>query len=135
MGISTLFIKRPVATLLVMVFILVAGLVAFTRLPVASLPAVDLPTIRVQARLPGASPETMASSVATPLELRLGQIAGVTELTSSSSLGVTQITIQFALSRSVDSAAQEVEAAINAAVPLLPSDMPNPRATPSSTRV
>ncbi|MDI9408774.1 MAG: efflux RND transporter permease subunit [Candidatus Pacebacteria bacterium] len=132
MNISAIFIRRPVATLLIMVFILAAGIAAFTRLPVASLPTVDLPTIRIQANLPGASPETMASSVATPLELRLGQIAGVTELTSRSSLGRTQIIIQFALSKSIDSAARDVEAAINAAIPTLPADMPNP---PSYTKM
>src|SRR5712692_7461214 len=98
----------------------------FIRRPVATLPAVDFPTVHVYASLPGASPETMASAVATPLERQLGQIAEVTELTSSSGLGYTNIGVQFSLERSVDDAARDVQAAINAAASQLPEDLPNP---------
>jgi multidrug efflux pump len=130
--------RRPVATTLLSIGLLLLGFVAFHLLPVASLPTVDLPTLRVSANRPGADPETMASSVAAPLERRLGAIAGVTEITSVSSLGNTTISLQFDLSRKVDKAAQDVQAAINAAVADLPSDMPtlpsirkaNPAASP-----
>jgi multidrug efflux pump len=115
------FIRRPVATTLLTVGILLAGVVGFFLLPVAPLPQVDFPTISVQASLPGASPETMASSVATPLERHLGTIADVTEITSSSSVGSSRITLQFDLSRNIDGAARDVQAAINAARADLPA--------------
>jgi multidrug efflux pump len=124
MNLSAPFIARPVATTLLTLAIALAGLVAFTLLPVSPLPQVDFPTISVQASLPGASPETMASSVATPLERALGRIAGVTEMTSSSALGSTRITIQFDLNRDIDGAARDVQAAINAARSLLPTGLP-----------
>lgn len=119
-----LFILRPVATTLVTAGLGLAGLLAWFELPIAPLPRVDFPTISVSANLPGASPETMARSVATPLERTLGAIAGVTEITSSSSLGSTRVTVQFELNRDINAAAREVQAAINAARTLLPSDMP-----------
>ncbi len=122
---SAPFIKRPVATSLVTLAILLAGAIAFRFLPVAPLPQVDLPTIGVGAGLPGASPETMASSVATPLERQFGRIAGVTQMTSSSSLGNTGITLQFDLNRDINAAARDVEAAINAARSQLPADLPS----------
>ena len=125
MSISTPFINRPVATTLITLAIALAGLVAFNLLPVASLPQVDFPTISVSASLPGASPETMAATVATPLERSLGRIAGVTEMTSSSSLGQTRITLQFDLDRDIDGAARDVQAAINGARSLLPSGLPS----------
>jgi multidrug efflux pump len=119
------FIRRPVATTLLTAGIALAGAVAFWLLPVAPLPQVDFPTISVQARLPGASPEVMAATVATPLERALGRIAGVTEMTSSSSLGSTRITLQFDLDRAIDGAARDVQAAINAARSQLPTSLPN----------
>ena len=122
---SAVFIARPVATTLLMLGLLLAGAIAFTRLPVSPLPQVDYPTISVQASLPGASPETMAATVATPLERQLGRIAGVTEITSSSSLGSTRVVLQFDLSRNINDAAIEVQAAINAARGQLPTGMPN----------
>jgi multidrug efflux pump len=125
MSISTPFIHRPVATTLITLGIALAGLVAFNLLPVASLPQVDFPTISVSASLPGASPETMAATVATPLERSLGRIAGITEMTSTSSLGSTRITLQFDLDRDIDGAARDVQAAINAARSLLPSGLPS----------
>src|ERR1700678_2863650 len=103
---------------------MLAGAVAYVFLPVAPLPRVDFPTIQVSAGLPGASPETMASSVATPLERRFGRIAGLNEMTSSSSLGSTNITLQFDLNRNVDAAARDVQAAINAARGQLPANLP-----------
>ena len=124
MNLCAPFIRRPVATTLLAVGLLITGLAAYRQLPVASLPAVDLPTIRVNASRPGADPETMASSVAAPLERRLGAIPGVTEITSTSTLGSTSIGVQFELSRRIDKAAQDVLAAINAAQADLPSDMP-----------
>ena len=120
-----LFILRPVATTLVTMGVGLAGLLAWFELPIAPLPRVDFPTISVSANLPGASPETMAKSVATPLERTLGAISGVTEITSSSSLGSTRVTVQFELHRDINAAAREVQAAINAARTLLPSDMPS----------
>src|ERR1043165_1872967 len=108
MSLSSPFIHRPVATVLLTAAIALAGGVAFFLLPVSPLPQVDMPTISVQANLPGASPETMATAVATPLERQLGRIAGVTEMTSSSSLGNTRITLQFDLSRNIDGAARDV---------------------------
>ncbi len=124
MNISAPFIYRPVATTLLTVAVAIAGAIAFEVLPVAPLPEVDFPTISVGAGLPGASADIMASSVATPLERQLGHIAGVTEMTSASSLGSTSITIQFDLSRDIDGAARDVEAAINAARTYLPSNLP-----------
>jgi len=124
-NLSAPFVARPVATTLLAIGLVLAGAVAFTQLPVSPLPQVDYPTISVQAQLPGASPETMASTVATPLERALGRIAGVTEITSSSSLGSTRITMQFDLNRDINDAATEVQSAINAARSQLPSGMPN----------
>ena len=124
MNISAPFIHRPVATTLLTVAIAIAGSIAFNVLPVSPLPQVDFPTISVNASLPGGSAEIMASSVATPLERQFGHIAGVTEMTSSSSLGSTSITIQFDLSRNIDGAARDVEAAINSARTYLPANLP-----------
>ncbi|MBB5327022.1 efflux RND transporter permease subunit [Tunturiibacter gelidoferens] len=124
MNISAPFIHRPVATTLLTVAIAIAGAIAFNVLPVSPLPQVDFPTISVAASLPGGSAEIMASSVATPLERQFGHIAGVTEMTSASSLGTTSITIQFDLSRNIDGAARDVEAAINAARTYLPANLP-----------
>ena len=121
---SSLFIRRPVATTLLTIAVAIAGAIAFTVLPVSPLPQVDFPTISVAASLPGGSAEIMASSVATPLERQFGHIAGVTEMTSASSLGSTSITIQFDLSRNIDGAARDVEAAISAARTYLPANLP-----------
>jgi multidrug efflux pump len=123
-NISAPFIHRPVATSLLAAAILLAGILAYAKLPVAALPRVDFPTIQVSAALPGASPQTMASSVATPLERRFGRIAGLTEMTSASSLGSTSITLQFDLDRNVDAAARDVQAAIAAAGGELPPNLP-----------
>ncbi len=125
MSLSTPFIHRPIGTLLLTLGLALAGAVSFFLLPVAPLPQVDYPTISVSASLPGASPDTIAATVATPLERSLGAIAGVNEITSSSILGSTRITLQFDLGRSVDSAARDVQAAINAARTLLPTGMPS----------
>jgi hydrophobe/amphiphile efflux-1 (HAE1) family protein len=125
-NISTPFIERPVATSLLMAGILLVGLVAFPLLPVAPLPQVDFPTILVSAQLPGASPETMASSVATPLEYQFSEIPGVSQMTSTSVLGSTQITLQFDLGRNIDAAAQDVQSAIDAAGGQLPKNLPTP---------
>ncbi|WP_283148863.1 multidrug efflux RND transporter permease subunit [Silvimonas soli] len=125
MSFSSTFIKRPVATTLLTVGIALAGAVSFLLLPVSPLPQVDYPTISVSASLPGASPDTMAATVATPLERALGRIAGVTEMTSSSSLGSTRVTLQFDLNRDINGAARDVQAAINAARSLLPTGMPS----------
>jgi multidrug efflux pump len=124
-GLSAPFIRRPVGTSLLTLAIFLAGVLGFRSLPVAPLPQVDFPTIVVFSGLPGASPETMASAVATPLERQLGHIAGVTEMTSSSQLGSTSITLQFDLSRNIDAAARDVQAAINAARAQLPAGLPN----------
>ena len=124
MNLSAPFIARPVATTLLTLAIVLAGMLGFSQLPAAPLPQVDYPTISVFARLPGASPETMAATVATPLERALGVIAGVTEITSTSSAGSTYITLQFDLGRDIDGAARDVQAALNAARALLPSGMP-----------
>lgn len=126
MSLTDPFVRRPVMTTLLMLSILGAGIVAYLRLPVSDLPSVDFPTINVSATLPGASPETMASSVATPLEKEFSAIAGIDSMTSTSSLGQTSITIQFDLSRSIDAAAQDVQAAISQAQRDLPVDMPAP---------
>jgi multidrug efflux pump len=123
MNLSRPFISRPVATTLLALGIALAGLFAFTKLPVAPLPQVDFPTISVQATLPGASPETVATSVASPLERHLGSIADVTEMTSQSSVGSTRITLQFGLNRDIDGAARDVQAAINAARADLPTSL------------
>jgi multidrug efflux pump len=125
MHISAPFIKRPVATSLLSIAILLAGGVAFYLLPVAALPHVDFPTIFVRASLPGASPETVASSLATPLERQFGRIAGITQMTSSSQLGNTSITLQFDLDRDINAAARDVQAAINAAAGQLPANLPS----------
>ncbi|MEY3189934.1 MAG: hypothetical protein RIS10_51, partial [Pseudomonadota bacterium] len=115
MNLSEYFIYRPIATSLLTLAISLAGLIAFFQLPIAPLPQVDFPTISVQASLPGASPEIMSSSVATPLERALGHIAGITEITSASSMGTTSIMLQFDINRDIDGAARDVQAAINAA--------------------
>ena len=125
MNLSRPFIERPVATTLLTLGVVLAGVAAFVHLPVAPLPQVDFPTISVNAGLPGASPETMAATVAAPLERSLGRIAAVTEMTSSSSLGSTHITLQFDLSRDIDGAARDVQAALNAARALLPTGLPS----------
>src|SRR6266436_1039432 len=125
MNLSRPFIERPVATTLLTLGVVLAGIAAFVHLPVAPLPQVDFPTIAVNAGLPGASPETMAATVAAPLERSLGRIAAVTEMTSSSSLGATHITLQFDLNRDIDGAARDVQAALNAARALLPSGLPS----------
>ncbi|MBI4625169.1 MAG: efflux RND transporter permease subunit, partial [Verrucomicrobia bacterium] len=126
MNIPELFIRRPVMTTLVTAAITIFGLMAYRSLPVSDLPNVDFPTITVSASLPGASPETMATSVATPLEQQFSTIAGIDSMTSTSSLGNTQITMQFNLDRSIDAAAQDVQSAISAVQRRLPQDMPNP---------
>ncbi|HTP43154.1 MAG TPA: multidrug efflux RND transporter permease subunit [Candidatus Acidoferrum sp.] len=125
MSLSSPFIRRPVATTLLTIAVALAGAVAFNFLPVSPLPQVDFPTISVGAALPGASPEIMASSVATPLERQFGRIAGVTEMTSSSFLGTTNITLQFDLNRDINGAARDVQAAINAARSYLPTNLPS----------
>ena len=125
MNLSRPFINRPVATTLLTIGMTLAGLIALRMLPVSPLPQVDFPTISVQAGLPGASPETMATSVAAPLERQLGHIAGVTEMTSTSTLGATSITLQFELNRNIDGAARDVQAAINAAQTYLPANLPS----------
>ena len=126
MNISSIFIRRPVATTLVMVGILLAGIMGYRLLPTAALPSVDFPTIQVTVTYPGASPETMAASVATPLEKQFSTIAGLDSMISSSSLGNTRITLQFALERSIDAAALDVQTAISAAMRRLPTDLPSP---------
>ena len=125
MNLSAPFIKRPVATTLLTVGLALAGILAFRFLPVSPLPQVDFPTIQVTASLPGAEPETMATSLAAPLERQFGRIAGVTEMTSASYRGVTTIVLQFDLSRNIDGAARDVQAAINAARSYLPTNLPN----------
>ena len=125
-GISELFIQRPITTTLVMVGIVLFGMIGYAALPVSDLPTVDYPTINVNAGLPGANPETMAASVATPLERQFSGIAGIDSINSSNSQGSTSITLQFNLSRNIDAAAQDVQQAISAALPQLPPGMPNP---------
>jgi hydrophobic/amphiphilic exporter-1 (mainly G- bacteria), HAE1 family len=125
-GISAPFIRHPVATTLIMVAILLTGIVAYPLLSVAPLPQIDFPTISVGAKLPGASPETMASSVAQPLERQIAQIPGVSQMTSTSQLGATSISVQFDLDRNIDAAANDIQAAINAASGSLPKDLPSP---------
>ena len=126
MNFSATFIRRPIATSLLMFAIALFGVVAYRALPVSDLPNVEFPTILVSAALPGANPDTMASAVATPLERQFSTIAGVTTMTSTSALGSTSITLQFDLSRSIDAAAQDVQAMITQAAPLLPPGMPTP---------
>src|SRR5271168_4639423 len=129
---SEIFIRRPVATTLLTIAIALAGAIAFFKLPVSPLPQVDFPTISVSASLPGASPETVSTSVATPLERHLGQIADVTEMTSQSSVGSARITLQFGLGRNIDGAARDVQAAINAARADLPASL---RSNPTYRKV
>src|ERR1700710_634818 len=140
MSVTGLFIRRPVMTTLIMIGIVVFGIVSYRKLPVSDLPTVDYPTINVGASLPGASPETMAATVATPLEKAFSAIAGIDEITSSSSLGSTNITLQFSLDRDVEAAAQDVNAAIGKTLPFLPSTIlppsyrkQNPAASPILT--
>src|SRR5579883_2339353 len=125
MHLSAPFIRRPVATTLLSLALLLAGAVAYNLLPVASLPEIEFPTISVYGGLPGASPETVAAAIATPLERQFGRIAGVTQMTSSSSLGGSSVTMQFDLSRNIDAAARDVQAAINAARSQLPANLPS----------
>src|SRR5205085_4762083 len=122
---SELFIQRPITTTLIMYGILLFGLIGYRALPVSDLPNVDYPTIQVTPELPGASPETMSSSVATPLETQFSTIAGLNTVTSTSTLGNTQITLQFDLSRNIDAAAQDVQPAISASARQLPPGMPS----------
>src|SRR5437868_7110131 len=126
MSISEPFIRRPIATSLLMLGMLVFGIGAYNLLPVAALPKVDFPTIVVTTSYPGASPDTMASSVATPLEQQFAAISGLAEMTSTSGVGTTTVTLQFDLERNIEAAAQDVQQAINAATGLLPRDLPNP---------
>ena len=126
MNLSALFIQRPVTTTLVMLGIMVFGTMAYRSLPVSDLPAVDFPTIQVNAGLPGASPETMASTVALPLEKQFAGIAGLTNINSTSQQGTTNITLQFDLSRNIDAAAQDVQAMIGRTARSLPPQMPAP---------
>lgn len=125
MNLSSLFIKKPIATILLALGLSFAGILAFDLLPVAPLPQIDFPTITVQAQLPGGSPEIMATSVAAPLERQIGRIAGISQLTSSSTLGQTSIIVQFDLSRNIDGAARDIQAAINAAMSQLPTNLTN----------
>ena len=131
MSISTPFIQRPIATSLLMLGILLVGVAAYPLLPVAPLPQVDFPTIQVTTQFAGASPETMASSVAQPLETQFAQIPGLSQMTSTSALGNTVISLQFDLNRNIDAAAGDVQAAINAASGQLPKTLPTP---PTTTR-
>ena len=126
MNFSAPFVVRPIATTLLTIGLTLLGLVAYFLLPIAGVPQVDIPTIRVTAKLPGANAETMATSVATPLERQLALISGVTSISSTSSLGKTQIQVEFDLGRSIDGAAQDIQTAINAAGGQLPKNLPNP---------
>ncbi|MGZ3442629.1 MAG: efflux RND transporter permease subunit, partial [Polyangia bacterium] len=126
MSISEPFIRRPVATTLLMIGVALAGMLGYRQLPVAALPQVDYPTIVVATNLPGASAETMASAVTTPLERQFGQMPSLTQMTSVSSFATSQITLQFSLDRNIDAAEQDVQAAINAASNLLPPTLPAP---------
>src|SRR5262245_25413840 len=138
MNFSHPFIRRPIGTTLMALGLFLIGAVAYVFLPVASLPTVDFPTINIAASLPGADPNIMAATVAAPIERRVGEISGVTELTSVTSLGQSRITVQFDLSRSIEGAARDVQAALNAALSDLPTNMPqlptfrkaNPAAAP-----
>ena len=126
MNVSAIFIKRPIGTTLLALAIFLVGAAVFPLLPVSSLPQVDFPTIQVTANLPGANPETMASSVAQPLERKFALISSLSQMTSSNSQGTTQITLQFDLSRNIDAAALDVQTAITAASGQLPSNLPSP---------
>src|SRR5438045_3056925 len=126
MNVSEPFIRRPVATSLLMVGVILMGALGYWLLPISALPAVDFPTIQVTAQYPGASPEVMVSTVTTPLERRFGQISGLQSMNSVSSFGNSSVTLQFALDRDIDAAAQDVQAAINAAGGVLPRDLPTP---------
>ena len=126
MNIAEIFIRRPIMTTLVMMAIIIFGLMGYRALPVSELPTVDFPTIVVSANLPGASPETMATTVATPLEKQFSTIAGVDSMSYTSTLGRTQITLQFSLSRDIDAAAQDVQSMIARSLRDLPLNMPNP---------
>ena len=138
MDFSRIFILRPAGTFLLGLGLLLVGIIAYRAMPVAAMPNVEFPTVRVGVSYPGTDPETMASTVAAPLERRLGEIAGVTEMTSSSGLGSTNVSLQFDLSRNVEDAARDVQGAINAAITDLPAGMPqlpqarkfNPSAAP-----
>ena len=132
MGIVRLAVERPVATILLSLAVIFAGLFGYRQLPVSALPQVDLPTIQIEARLPGANPSTMASSVATPIERQLSTIAGIDQITSTSSTGSTNITVQFALDRNIDAAALDIQSALSAVSRKLPTEMPNP---PTFTKV
>src|SRR3981081_4120499 len=125
MSISAPFIRRPIGTSLLAAALLLSGILAFNYLPVASLPKVDFPVIQVSAGLPGADPQTMVSAVATPLERQFGRISGINQMTSTSQLGSTTVVLQFDLSRNIDAAARDVQAAINAARSQLPANLPN----------
>src|SRR3954466_1594178 len=128
MSISTPFIHRPVGTTLLMLALALSGAISYTLLPMSPLPQVDFPTLNVSVSLPGGSPEVMAASVATPLEKSFTRIAGITEMTSNSSLGSASVTLQFDLSRDINAAARDVQASINAAAGYLPANLPtNPR--------
>ena len=126
MSVSAGFIKRPIGTTLLALAILLVGIAVYPLLPIAPLPQVDFPTIQVSASLPGASPETMASNVAQPLERQFSLIAGLSQMTSTSGIGSTQITLQFDLNRPIDGAALDVQAAINASSGQLPANLPSP---------
>src|SRR5437016_264887 len=126
MNLTALFIRRPVMTALVMIGIIIFGVQGYRALPVSDLPNIDYPTLQVQANLPGASPETMAATVATPLERQFTTVAGLDSMTSTSSRGRTQITLQFALDRNIDAAFQDVQAAVSQVIRRLPRDMPSP---------
>ncbi len=134
MNVSAPFIRRPIATSLIVAAIFLAGLAAYPFLPVAPLPSVEFPTLSVTANYPGASPQTMATAVATPLETQFGQIAGLSQMTSVNVSGSSQITLQFNLSRNIDAAANDVLEAINAAGGQLPKDLPNPPTFRKRTR-
>src|SRR5262245_18737812 len=125
MNISAPFIKRPVGTSLLTIVLALAGCLSYSLLPVSALPQVDFPTIQVSANLPGASPETMASAVATPLERQFSRIAGVTEMTSTNNLGATSVTLQFELNSDINGAARDIQAPINAARSQLPANLPS----------
>src|SRR5215813_7250199 len=126
MSVSSPFIRRPIATSLLGIAVLLGGVLGYTRLPISSLPQVDFPTIQVTTQLPGASPDTMTALVTAPLERQFGQIPALSLMTSQSSFGISQITLQFELTRDIDSAAQDVQSAINAAGSVLPRNLPYP---------
>src|SRR6204780_5933556 len=129
MNISAPFIQRPIATALLMVGLLVGGLIAYPLLPVAALPNVNSPTLTVTAQMPGMDPQTMGSTVASPLELQFGEIPGLTQMTSASAVGYTQITLQFDLNRNIDGAVSDTLSAIQTATPCHPNNMANPPMT------